>query len=192
MDFAFIFSLIGLCQFFQLSPTFGYPNGAPVSSCKDMIPQHKYHSGNSIPPRTSESSPYKQIISKDKVKGGETIRIRLAALPNNPPFKGFLSIPTSANGKVSTDHGRIRIQPNSYSYVKTLDCFGVQSSAITHSSNTPKPSIEFDWITPIEGGEFVISTTFVQDYNTFWAGVRSQVIYVEKNSFFPTEGDEVG
>jgi hypothetical protein len=148
-----------------------------------MTPNHGTSPQESYPP-------YQVIVSKDVVQGGDSVHIRLAG--PTTPFKGFFAMAAkvaheddASSGPSSL--GKINATPND-KRVQNVHCFGLKSSAITHKDSTPKNSVEFDWVAPNEDGAFVILSSFVKDYNTFWVKVPSKEITVKKNlNFFPAE-----
>jgi len=171
-----------------ITPSDGHPTGAPSSQCDSMTPGHQ-----ALQAQTSEP-PYQVVAAKNLVQGGELVRIRLAA--TSIPYKGFLAMATKvADGGVTDGPallGKIKSLDGDR-LVQKVKCFGLEDSALTHTDNSAKRSIEFDWIAPNEDGHFVILATFVKDFKTFWVHVPSQQIQVKKNpNFFPDDEEHEG
>ncbi|KAJ8968588.1 hypothetical protein NQ314_002254 [Rhamnusium bicolor] len=96
--------------FAVISSTWAYSAGAPESTCDDMTPKHP------VEPQKSRL-PYKILISKDAVKGGEEVEITISG----KIFKGFLLQVRNEDKAV----GEFQI-PDDDKYSKATNCHGAK------------------------------------------------------------------
>ncbi|XP_055086294.1 putative ferric-chelate reductase 1 isoform X2 [Periophthalmus magnuspinnatus] len=136
-----------------------FQNGKVTTSCKTMIPGHEATS-----PQNTES-PFTVSTQKTSYMAGQDVTVILST--SSPKFEGFLlqareEASGSAVGSfVSTPVG-----------TQTLTCGGVASSALSHTSNVDKSSVQVTW-RPTSNRTVQFYTTFVQSYQTYWVGVAS-------------------
>ncbi|XP_072885023.1 putative defense protein 3 [Hemitrygon akajei] len=147
--------LLALC----LPLALALPNGAPISSCGTMAPVH-----NNIVPQNS-SSPHS--INASSVNGTMQVRIM------GPIYKGLLLQARKPNE--STAVGTWSSPPAN---TKTIACFNVQNSAMTHANTSEKDSdVVYTWNPP--SGECIkvmFTATVAQGRSVYWLGVTSNEI----------------
>ncbi|XP_025420155.1 putative ferric-chelate reductase 1 homolog [Sipha flava] len=150
-----------------LQATHGYESGAPELTCRTMIPGHGEAAQTSVPNY--------RIATSENVTSSRT-RVTLTAPKVNDYFIGFLieaRVPGSNEDAVGSF---VQVPQDSL----TLDCNQVPSSGVTHSSNTKKKSVEFDWEAPDNfNGQVHFVATVIKDYATFWVGINSNPIQVK-------------
>ncbi|XP_062904425.1 putative defense protein Hdd11 [Mobula hypostoma] len=149
--------LLALC----LPLALALPNGAPISSCDSMTPVH-----SGILPQNG-SSVYS--INVSSING--TIEVRIMG----PTYKGLLLQARKRFGNVTV--GTWSSPPAN---TKTLKCFNVSDSAMTHSNTSDKDSNDvYTWNPPSKGCITVIFTaTVAQGRSVYWLGVKSNEIMV--------------
>ncbi|KAK3571577.1 hypothetical protein QTP86_014148, partial [Hemibagrus guttatus] len=131
-----------------------------------MLPNHGRAAQTSTPPYgvTADSSRYKE---------GDTITVTLNAISGS--FTGFLLEARLVGG--NSNIGSFSILNSN---AQTLNCAGVSNSAVSHTSKSSKTQIQTKWKAPTSGNlnNIEFKATFVRDYSTFWAGVKSaQITY---------------
>ncbi|KAK9497211.1 hypothetical protein O3M35_004571 [Rhynocoris fuscipes] len=146
--------------------TIAYKSGAPASMCASMMPHHK----GAIPQQLK--SPYDIQPSTLNTKDG-----RISLKLTGEPFLGVL-----VEGRRNPDQpgaiGSFLNLPNS---LKTMTCDNYTNSAVTHKDNSKKENLEFDWMAPSGfEGEITFIATVVKNYSTFWTGILSPSVQVEK------------
>ncbi|XP_050523392.1 putative ferric-chelate reductase 1 homolog [Daktulosphaira vitifoliae] len=143
----------------------GYETGAPVLTCRTMVPGHG-EAAQTTP------APYR-ILPSDVTSG--RVRVTLTAPKANDYFTGFLiqaRVPSAGDNAVGSF---VQVPQDS----QTLDCNEITGSGVTHGSNTKKKSVEFDWEAPSNfDGQVQFVATVVFDYATFWTGIISSPVQV--------------
>ncbi|KAK3552057.1 hypothetical protein QTP70_031786 [Hemibagrus guttatus] len=157
--FLVLLGCVGVCE--------SYPSGLVTASCGgEMLPNHGRAAQTSTPPYgvTADSSRYKE---------GDTITVTLNAISGS--FTGFLLEARLVGG--NSNIGSFSILNSN---AQTLNCAGVSNSAVSHTSKSSKTQIQTKWKAPTSGNlnNIEFKATFVRDYSTFWAGVKSaQITY---------------
>lgn len=68
-------------------------------------------------------------------------------------------------------------------YAKIVECSEGVKNGVTHTNKTDKYNLEFDWEAPVDyEGTIIFNSTFAQDYSTYWVGVESPRVTVDKRS----------
>lgn len=117
------------------------PQGAPVSSCQNLLPVHPGGDGP-VPPESTESL-FRVEPQSAAVEQGQTLRIEIPSSIPRLAIKGFMIHARS------TRDGRIvgRFAPSADGLTKLIDCAGPQDTA-THSNTSPKTLFGLDWQAP--------------------------------------------
>ena len=141
-----------------------YTHGAPLSSCGDMFPQHV---GSS--PRSGES-PFKLNVSKNTVKPGETISLKISG--NGVQFKGFIVSQLNDGGASGKFTGGEEFH--------VFTCAHAADS-VTHKSSSLKSEIAFEWTAPESQDLPADATvrfvaTVVKDYVTFYTDIQANIV----------------
>ncbi|CAL8093009.1 unnamed protein product [Orchesella dallaii] len=151
----------------------GYPDGAPERACEKMNPGHGEQSLNS-------NSPYEIKLDRVFVRGANRIKIQVVSTkPSTHKLTGLLiMVKKPAAGKRETFGAFGTFDPKSSSDdLKTISCFGMPGSGLTHSDNKAKTALSFEWIAPNDtSAEYELHATLVRDYNSFW----SDIVYPQK------------
>nr|XP_046155407.1 putative ferric-chelate reductase 1 [Oncorhynchus gorbuscha] len=141
-----------------------YSSGKVTGACDNMIPQHK---------KGAQQSPAPFSVTTDRFsfKGGDEIIVRLLAA--STPFTGFILQAREVGG--SSPLGSFTVTSGE---AQPLTCNGLPNSAISHTSNSLKSSIQGIWRAPTSGNlnSIQFSASFVKDYSTFWVEVRSSPV----------------
>uniref|UniRef100_A0A8C7NYS9 Ferric-chelate reductase 1 n=1 Tax=Oncorhynchus mykiss TaxID=8022 RepID=A0A8C7NYS9_ONCMY len=141
-----------------------YSSGKVTGACDNMTPQHK---------KVAQQSPAPFSVTTDRFsfKEGDEIIVRLLAA--STPFTGFMLQAREVGG--SSPLGSFTVTSGE---AQPLTCNGLPNSAISHTSNSPKSSIQGIWRAPTSGNlnSIQFSASFVKDYSTFWVGVRSSPV----------------
>lgn len=160
----------------------GYESGAPVLTCRTMIPGHGKAAQVS-------AAPYRIVVSENVTSS--RVRVTLTAPRPNDYFIGFLVEARTPGTGEDAVGSFVQVPQDS----QTLDCNEVISSGVTHSSNTKKKSVEFDWEAPRNfNGQVNFVATVLLDYETFWVGITSNPVQVNNAKGGPSavEPIEIG
>ena len=148
-----------------ISLSYGYPNGAPVSSCASLTPGHKTGGGEPIASQPDSSFPYnlESVAMKGNSHGsGESIAITLSS-----NFQGFLIEARQGDSPI----GEFDISGDEN--IQTINCGDGQKNAITHTNPTVKKSISATWNAPAnfdrQQGAVEFHLTVAENHDTFWA-----------------------
>ncbi|KAI9554205.1 hypothetical protein GHT06_019477 [Daphnia sinensis] len=163
--------IFAICIGTQVSAT---PNGAPVSACSTMTPEH------GVPAQTTPS-PYVTIPT---LMEDESVRLTLMANSSGySTFKGYLVMAFDKSlgdaappiGIFSeTVEGTPVLTPANY-----LNCLSGVKNAATHKDNSAKVIVNLLWIPPYGFvGDVVFKTTFVQNGPSFWVKTLSDVVSI--------------
>ncbi|KAM9402026.1 putative ferric-chelate reductase 1 [Salvelinus alpinus] len=141
-----------------------YSSGKVTGACDNMTPQHK----NGAQQRPA---PFSVTTDRFSFKEGDEIIVRLLAA--STPFIGFMLQAREVGG--SSPLGSFTVTSGE---AQLLTCNGLPNSAVSHTSDSPKSSIQGIWRAPISGNlnSIQFSASFVKDYSTFWVGVRSSTV----------------
>lgn len=168
--------LVVVAVLMLLRDTECYPSGAPTSTCSSMSPSH-----HSTPPQQSDS-PFALNPVKPSVAPGSKLKLMLTSTTGTP-FKGFILQARSPQGGDSAAIGQYTTLPN---LTKTFSCAGGYQNSqntVTHSDSSDRKNLEFEWEAPdYYEGPVVFTATVVQDFSTFWEGVKSIPVNVTKRS----------
>ncbi|XP_059825158.1 putative defense protein 3 [Hypanus sabinus] len=139
-------------------------NGAPLSSCGSMAPNHI----NILPQNTS--SPHS--INASRVNGTMQVRIM------GPTYKGLL-----LQARKPNENTAVGTWSSPPANTKTIKCFNAQDSAMTHANTSAKDSdVVYTWNPP--SGECIkvmFTATVAQGRSVYWLGVTSNEIMMNCN-----------
>ncbi|XP_056155805.1 putative ferric-chelate reductase 1 [Lampris incognitus] len=149
-----------------------YSSGLVAASCGDLRPRH---SGSST---QLSRAPF--TVSPDRQVYGDQqeITVRLEAA-GGTPFIGFMLQAREVGGGIPPGSFRPAGEE-----ARLLSCAGAPSSAVSHTSESPKTSIQVIWTTAASGNPKTIEfhASFVQDYGTFWVKLRSPPLMYSNES----------
>jgi len=168
-------SLLLMFALTWLHTTESYPTGAPLTTCSTMSPKHQ-----NVSPQQS-SPPFAVTAGKLSIAPGSALKLMLTSTTGTP-FKGFLLQARQPEGNDAA-LGHFTALPN---LTKPITCAGgYQNSpnAVTHADPSERDSLQFEWEAPdYYEGPVVFVATVVQDFSTFWEGVKSDTINVAKRA----------
>lgn len=158
-----------------LHTTESYPSGAPSSTCSTLAPKHQNVASQ------QSSPPFAVTAGKLSVAPGSKLKLMLTSTTGTP-FKGFLLQARQPDGSDAAI-GQFSALPN---LTKTLTCAGGYQNTpntVTHADPSERGSLQFEWEAPdYYEGPVVFVATVVQDFSTFWEGVKSEHISVAKRA----------
>uniref|UniRef100_A0A8C8CQH4 Ferric-chelate reductase 1 n=1 Tax=Oncorhynchus tshawytscha TaxID=74940 RepID=A0A8C8CQH4_ONCTS len=139
-------------------------SGKVTGTCDNMTPQHK---------KGAQQSPAPFSVTTDRFSFKEGDEIIVMLLAASTPFIGFMLQAREVGG--SSPLGSFTVTSGE---AQLLTCNGLPNSAVSHTSDSPKSSIQGIWRAPISGNlnSIQFSASFVKDYSTFWVGVRSSPV----------------
>ncbi|GAB1860968.1 Putative ferric-chelate reductase 1-like protein [Camponotus japonicus] len=157
-----LFLTIGL-----LARVSGLPNGAPPKTCSNLTPHHE-----NISPQTSYP-PYQVLPAA----GQGRVRLILGS-PKGLAYQGFMILARDIDtGEIV---GEFTNLPDS---ARIVECIQGVKNGVTHTNTEKKQNLELDWEAPVDyEGTIIFNSTFAQDYSTYWVGVESPRITVNKRS----------
>ncbi|KAL7040303.1 hypothetical protein ACKWTF_000348 [Chironomus riparius] len=136
--------------------------------CSSMTPRHH------VDPQKS-SFPYNIILSKNKIRAGDTIEITVQGKTADDTFKGLL-----VQARVGdTAVGSFDVSPSSQ-YIQLNDCGNSKGNAVTHKKITNGiRTVKMLWKAPANLSEkVVVYATVARNGGTFWVNQKSDVISV--------------
>uniref|UniRef100_A0A4W5JGF0 Zgc:163022 n=1 Tax=Hucho hucho TaxID=62062 RepID=A0A4W5JGF0_9TELE len=141
-----------------------YSSGKVTGACVHMTPQHTKGAQQSL-------APFSVTTDRFSFKEGDEIIVRLLA--GSTPFIGFMLQAREVGG--SSPLGSFTVTSGE---AQLLTCNGLPNSAVSHTSGSPKSSIQGIWRAPTSGNlnSIQFSASFVKDFSTFWVGVRSSPV----------------
>ncbi|XP_069683115.1 putative ferric-chelate reductase 1 homolog [Periplaneta americana] len=173
---ASIYLLVATVVLALLSNIECYPSGAPSATCTSLSPSHQ-----SASPQES-ASPFALTPVKPSVAPGSKLKLKLTSTTGSP-FRGFILQARSPQGSDGAAIGQFTTFPN---LTKTFSCAGGypnSQNTATHSDPSERTNLEFEWEAPdYYEGPIVFTATVVQDFTTFWEGVKSIHVNVTKRS----------
>ncbi|XP_012535787.1 putative ferric-chelate reductase 1 homolog [Monomorium pharaonis] len=158
-----LFLVVGL-----LVKVLGLPSGAPPQTCYDLTPRHP-----GSPGMQSSYPPYQVLPAA----GQNRVRLILGS-PEGLAYEGFMILARDIdNGEYVGEFVNL---PDS---AKIVECIRGVKNAVTHINTNKKHNLEFDWEAPVDyEGTIIFNSTFAQDYSTYWVGVESPRVIVDKRS----------
>ncbi|XP_012233897.2 putative ferric-chelate reductase 1 homolog isoform X1 [Linepithema humile] len=150
-----------------LAKVLGLPHGAPPETCLDLTPRH---------PDTflQSSNPPYQVLP---AAGQGRVRLILGS-PQGLSYQGFLILARDID--TGEYVGEFTNLPDN---AKIVECTEGVKNGVTHTSKERKQNLEFDWEVPVDyEGIIIFNSTFAQDYSTYWVGVESPRVIVNKRS----------
>ncbi|XP_053325815.1 putative defense protein Hdd11 [Spea bombifrons] len=144
-----------------------YPNGRVEAACSSMVPNH------GVPAQTS-SPPYTLNVSKTTYSAGERLTVTLSTNPGATSFAGFL-----IQARAGTNSTPVGYFETSNADTQTLTCT-TPASAVSHTSRTPKQSIQVTWVAPSTNiPDIAFRATVVQTGIIFWTDLASSTLTFE-------------
>lgn len=128
--------LVCLLIIASFASTLAFPNGAPESICFTKLPDH-----GSLP--QTSASPVRIVVSRNRVRPGDTIFIRIESINPAFEFRGFMMqtrnvvAPNSALGTV--------VQNTAAGY-QVINCSGPTTA--THIDAAPRNTQTITWTAP--------------------------------------------
>ncbi|XP_010868845.1 putative defense protein 3 [Esox lucius] len=171
--------LLFVAVFLQLSsPCFGYPTGAPTSTCEDMMPRHAGVQPQPIP------APYTILTSARKFQTGKPVTVTITG----SDYKGVLLEARSAASQTA-----LGTWGNPPTNTKFLKCSGNAQGAITHANtNTKDSTTTFSWIPPNINSTIYFMATVAQERTVYWLNIRSETLTRESGGIDLAAGGHPG
>ncbi|XP_049423044.1 putative ferric-chelate reductase 1 [Epinephelus fuscoguttatus] len=137
-----------------------------MDSCEDMQPHHF-----GLRPQT-ESAPFTVTTDHSSYRIGEEVKVQLQA-PASTPFIGFLLQAREIGGWSTVGSFTLTTEA-----AQLLPCSQRRNSAVSHTSESSKTSIQVTWRSEAseDAKNIQFRASFVQNYRTFWVNVTSPVI----------------
>ncbi|CAH1789511.1 unnamed protein product [Owenia fusiformis] len=146
-----------------LTGVYASPNGAPITACVNMHPNH------GIGPQNS-TSPFQVHSTLTKYKPNQRITVQLRG-PRQ--FRGVLLQARVQSGNPTTPVGTFHMDGQPARDLKTLTCTA-RDDAVTHSNRNLKGNIEVVWTAPNRNfGNIQFVATFVESKTRYWMNVKS-------------------
>nr|XP_057916657.1 putative ferric-chelate reductase 1 isoform X2 [Doryrhamphus excisus] len=157
-----------------------YPSGQVAASCESLEPRH-----SGLPPQ-GHPAPFRITALRRKHNLGEEVTVDLQA-PGSKAFVGFLLQARVSGG--SDPVGSFRLTTND---AQLLNCSRKPNSAVSHTSASPKTSIQVIWTSGSSGTAKPVEfhAAFVQNYWTFWVDVVSPTLTLAEWSTFSSTAAE--
>ncbi|XP_028968556.1 putative defense protein 3 [Galendromus occidentalis] len=151
-----LFKLAAVCSLAAVA--FAYPSGAPEGTCATLTPKHQVAAQNS-------KSSHEIYVSPNAIRAGSPTSVTL----HGSTFRGFLIVARDASTEQAVQGTWAALDGSS----KALGC------GITHNSKDPKSQVNVQF-TPSRSyrGQLVFRAAVVQDIDTYWNNVISEVINV--------------
>ncbi|XP_071560444.1 putative ferric-chelate reductase 1 homolog isoform X1 [Temnothorax nylanderi] len=157
-----LFLVIGL-----LVKVLGLPSGAPSQTCFDLMPRHP---GSYL---QSSYPPYQVLPAA----GQGRVRLILGS-PEGLAYEGFMILARDID--TGEYVGEFANLPD---FARIVECTQGVKNGVTHTNTEKKHNLEFDWEAPVDyEGTIIFNSTFAQDYSTYWVGVESPRVTVDKRS----------
>ncbi|XP_043075993.1 putative defense protein 3 [Puntigrus tetrazona] len=145
-----------------LASVLSYPNGAPESTCVDMMPRHK-----GIEPKPNPG-PYTIQPSSTTFQTDKPVTVVI----KGPDYSGVLL--EARSGSDSKAIGTWQTPPPN---TKFLVCSGNKQGAVTHANpNMKNNSTVFTWIPPATAKNVFFKATVAQQSTVFWVDVMSSTL----------------
>lgn len=150
-----------------LGRSLSLPNGAPPETCANLTPKHPGGLIQNSPP------PYQVLPAA----GQGRVKLLLGS-PQGLAYEGFLLVARDID---TGDYvGEFVGLPEGS---RSLECVQGIKSGVTHTDTSKKQNLEFDWEAPEDYvGTIIFNSTFAQDYSTYWIGVESPKVTVQRRS----------
>ncbi|XP_057181206.1 putative defense protein 3 [Triplophysa rosa] len=135
------------------------PNGAPVSTCVDMMPRH-----TGVQPQPTPA-PYTIHTGSTSLQTGKPITVVI----KGPDYHGVLL--EARSGSDTTAIGTWQTPPAN---TKLLQCAENLQGAITHANtNTKDNSTVYTWTPPATANSVYFVATVAQQRTVYWLNVKS-------------------
>ncbi|XP_013385489.1 putative defense protein Hdd11-like [Lingula anatina] len=156
-----------------LGVTLAYPYGAPVGSCLAMFP-----TGHAVDQQTS-APPFQIQVSQATYNPNDVINVTLHTLASDlyKYWEGVLLQARRVAGNMDEPIGTWTIMANDTNDLKTLNCSGINNSAVTHNVEKHYVTKVVQWTAPPQAqGHVKFRATFVKNKVTFWVNVMSATV----------------
>ncbi|KAL1475439.1 hypothetical protein MTO96_019645 [Rhipicephalus appendiculatus] len=121
--------LVALLVVCALRPVLSYSKGAPLSSCKEMVPRHRKG-----PTYTHHN--FQLVVDTGVLEGRVTVR--LLTLNRSVKFRGFLIRAMAIKGKNKVYLRGLFEKDAKFQDSLYLDCDGHEKNAVSHGDNKGK------------------------------------------------------
>ncbi|KAK7165417.1 hypothetical protein R3I94_003699 [Phoxinus phoxinus] len=139
-----------------------FPNGAPASTCVDMMPRH-----GAIQPQPNPA-PYTIQTSSTTLQPGQPITVVI----KGPDYAGVLI--EARSGSDTAALGTWQTPPSN---TKFLLCSENPQGAITHANtNIKNNSTVYTWTPPASAKSIFFMATVAQQRSVFWVNVMSPTL----------------
>ncbi|XP_071480236.1 uncharacterized protein [Diadema antillarum] len=163
-----------------ITATDGYPTGAPLEACQDMVPLH----GGS--PQDNLALLGVNITTSVLIntQGATLVQVLLEGTENNL-FRGFFIQARQVGGDGPV--GRFLRIPTGQVGVA---CGGDSDSAVTHSERSLKLGAAFVWRTSKkeDATDLYFRATIVKSYDEYWTNLYSDVLFPSERTTPPGKG----
>ncbi|XP_058857424.1 putative defense protein 1 [Acipenser ruthenus] len=138
------------------------PNGAPLSACEDMMPQH-----SGVVPQPGPA-PYTIQVSNSSYETGVPVTVRILG----PDYRGLL-LKAVVPGSTSA-LGSWQDPPEN---TRFLQCSGNRQGAITHANtNLKNKETVYEWIPPSGKSSIQFMATVAENRERYWLNVKSEML----------------
>ncbi|KAL1416918.1 hypothetical protein MTO96_027413 [Rhipicephalus appendiculatus] len=143
--------LVALLVVCALRPVLSYSKGAPLSSCKEMVPRHRKG-----PTYTHHN--FQLVVDTGVLEGRVTVR--LLTLNRSVKFRGFLIRAMAIKGKNKVYLRGLFEKDAKFQDSLYLDCDGHEKNAVSHGDNKGKTEQRPE-MNAVRTGSVLIATIFV-------------------------------
>ncbi|XP_075732119.1 putative defense protein Hdd11-like [Rhipicephalus microplus] len=162
--------LVALFVMCALRPVLCYSNGAPLSSCKEMVPRHR-----TGPTYTHHN--FQLLVDTGVLEGRLTVR--LLTLNQSVKFRGFLIRAMALKGNSWVYLRGLFEKDAKFQDSLYLDCEGQERNAVTHGDNKGKVEVVVHW-RPDPSPRYLIQVMFratvVQTHDLSFLKVDSRAL----------------
>lgn len=174
-------TVISLCYYSS-----AYPNGPPVSVCRDGLPVHM-KDGKVVPPQMLPS-PYMIEVNATTYKPGDNINVKITSYVGQA-FRGLFAqvvpIPHGANDSIK--YSPAGLYERNLKNIKLFTC-RYMLDTLTHKDRFMKFEASFKWRSPlIMKHDVVVRATILKDFDVYWHNVESTVIKLKYEGTLPAE-----
>ncbi|KAL4232133.1 DOMON domain-containing protein frrs1L [Mactra antiquata] len=149
-----------------------YSSGAPWYTCITMFPVH-----NDVQQQPALSSPFQVIADQTSYFPGTILQLKINSTMSGRTFKGFQMRARPVNGDTEQVVGQFVNASTNVS--RTLDCLGDVQNVVTNRDATSKEEVTLTWMMSESNfGNIEFVVTFVEDFNTFWTEVTTQITVI--------------
>ncbi|XP_065299258.1 putative defense protein isoform X1 [Dermacentor albipictus] len=153
-----------------LQSALSYSNGAPLTSCKEMVPRH-----NKGPTFTHHN--FQLVVDTGILEGRVTIR--LLTLNQSVKFRGFFIRAMSLKGNNWVFFPGIFEKDAKFQDSLYVNCDGHEKSAVSHGDSKDKVEVVVHWRPeprPKDLVQAIFRATVVQTYDIFFVKLESRTL----------------